>query len=160
MFFLGSKSIANASKVDARLMIVVKKAISISTMDFGIPETGGARTAAEQNVLYKKKVTTKDGYKKISNHQVHENGFGSAVDLVPWIDGKFEHEDWENFFPIASAMSKASKILKIDILWGGNWYEKMSQYDSEVEDMRAALERYKIKHPGPDFIDGPHFQLA
>lgn len=158
-YVLGSKSLANMSPLHPNLIFVVKKAITLTTVDFGVPSTGGGRTAQEQNVLFKQGVTTKDGFKKKSNHQIKADGFGYAVDCVPWIDGAWEHEDWEPVYFVASAMSKAANILKTKIKWGGNWSEVMSTYGSDPDDMRAAVERYKVKHAGPDFIDGPHFEL-
>jgi peptidoglycan L-alanyl-D-glutamate endopeptidase CwlK len=158
MYKLGTKSLGELTLVDPRMIQVVKRAIQITTQDFAVND--GGRTAEEQNKLFKSGATQKDGYKNKSNHQCAADGFGKAVDLVPWVNGRKEFADWNYFYPIAAAMSAASKELGIDITWGGNWYEKMSEYGSSVADMRAAVERYKKNHPGPDFIDGPHFQLS
>lgn len=159
-FYLGKSSLANMSLVHPKLVFVVKKAITLTDVDFGIMSSGGGRTAEDQKALFKKGVTQKDGYKKKSNHQTKTDGWGHAVDCVAWVDGKWEQDDWEPYFHIASAMSKASKLLKTDIKWGGNWYDPMSKYGSEVADMKSSVERYKEKHPGKDFIDGPHFELV
>jgi peptidoglycan LD-endopeptidase CwlK len=158
-FVLGSKSLSNMAGLHPNLVKVVKLAITLTDVDFGLANKS-ARTAEEQNALFKKGVTKMDGYKKKSNHQLKADGFGYAVDLTPWINGNWDFNDWNQYYPVASAMSKAAKKLGIKIKWGGNWMETMDQYGSEVSDMKAAVERYKVKHPGPDFIDGPHFELV
>lgn len=158
VYNLSQRSLDNMRDVHADLQQVVMAAIKRTTQDFGV--TGKAvRTAAEQNALFRKGVTQKDGYKNRSNHQAHADGRGHAVDLTPFVNGKFDPDTWENYYPVAAAMSEAAKRLGIRITWGGNWYECMNDYGSTVADMKAAVARYKRNHPGPDFIDGPHFQL-
>jgi len=160
-YSLGTKSRQNLARVRPRLVRVVELAIVLTMQDFCVLDSGGARTAEEQNALFKKGVTQKDGYKKLSNHQVKADGYGDAVDLVPWVDGKPMYDDtWARHYPVAVAMSLASRQLHTPIIWGGNWYESMDLYPATLEGVKEAVERYKIKHPGPDFIDAPHFQLA
>lgn len=164
---LGLRSLRNLETVDKNLQAVVKRAIEITDQDFTVHM--GARTAAEQNALYQigrrgiageKIVTSKDGYKNKSNHQIDpRDGLGNSVDLVPWSRGK-PVWDWDLIYPIAAAMSRASKELKVPIKWGGNWYERMDQYGCDIASIKEAVERYKKAHPGPDFIDGPHYEMA
>jgi peptidoglycan LD-endopeptidase CwlK len=157
---LGTRSQANLAGVHDKLRLVVARAIVLSTQDFGV--VGKAvRTAAEQNALFKQGVTTKDGYKRKSNHQPRADGFGYAVDLTPYSGGAYILDDRAHaMYPhIASAMSRAAKELGVRIKWGSNWYEAMNDYGSTPADMIAAVERYKAKHPGPDFIDGPHYEM-
>lgn len=162
MHTLGKNSLAVLEdRVDPKLVEVVKHAITITEQDFCLLKNGGARSAEEQNKLFKQGSTQKDGYKKPSNHQVKSDGFGKAVDLVPWGNGSFFYDDtWEAHYPIAVAMSKASRALNIPIMWGGNWYERMDQYPDTLEGIKEAVERYKKQHAGVDFIDAPHFQLV
>lgn len=158
-FSLGAKSVANLSRVHPDLQMVVRRAITLTTQDFCVYD--GARTAEEQNALFKKGVSQKDGFKNKSNHQVTADGFGHAVDLVPWVDGKPTWDDtWVRHYDVALAMSLAAKSLAAKIKWGGNWYETMDQYGANLDAIKAAVVRYKNMHPGPDFIDAPHFELA
>lgn len=157
-FVLGKSSLARLVGVHPNLVRVVKRAIQITAQDFCVND--GARTAEEQNALFRKGVSQKDGYRNRSNHQKTADGTGHAVDLVPWVGGKPEFSDWNFYYPVAVAMSLAAKEIGVRIRWGGNWYERMNDYGSTLEDVKAAVERYKAQHPGPDFIDGPHFEWA
>lgn len=162
-YTLGARSRVNLAGVHPDLVKIVEMALSLSTVDFGVAGKA-VRTAAEQNALYKKGVTQLDGYTKKSNHQPHADGLGHAVDLTPYVGGKFivTEDAWQHYPKIASAMSKAAKTLGLAdrLTWGCNWYETMDQYGSETTDMTQAITRYKAAHPGSDFIDGPHYQLS
>ena len=142
------------------LLRVVKRAIQITTQDFGVTAKQ-VRTAEEQHKLFLAGATQKDGYKSKSNHQTHGDGLGYAVDLTPYVAGKgFIPADWNLYYPIAAAMADAARQYGVRLTWGGNWYEAINDYCHSPSDARAAVERYKAKHPGPDWIDGPHFQFA
>lgn len=156
-FKLGPRSLGNLGGVHPDLVAVVMRAIQITTQDFGVAGKA-VRTAEEQNALFKKGVTQKDGYKNKSNHQPHSDGLGHAVDLTPFINGQFDVDNEAAQYPIAAAMSQAAAELGVRIIWGGNWIEPIK--GSTVAEMRSAVARYKALHPGPDFIDLPHFQLA
>jgi peptidoglycan LD-endopeptidase CwlK len=167
MYRLGSKSKRNLKLIYPPMRCVVEKAITITKQDFSVHS--GARTAKQQNDLYqigrtvqthRAPVTSKDGYKNKSNHQVDDDGWGRGVDLVPYVAGRGLVWDWELIYPIAVAMSKAARELSCcgNIRWGGNWYEMMSQYDATISSVAHAVQRYKRDHPGPDHIDGPHFE--
>lgn len=158
-FSLGATSNANLSRVHPDLQRVVRQAITLTKQDFCVYD--GARTAQEQNALFKKGVSQKDGFKNKSNHQITADGYGHAVDLVPWVNGRATWDDsWVRHYDVALAMSQASKALGIKIKWGGNWFETMDQYGDNLDAIKAAVARYKVLHAGPDFIDAPHFELA
>ena len=155
-YSLGSRSLGNLAGVHPDIVRVVKRAIELTAQDFGVAGKA-VRTADEQHALYLKGVTQKDGYKNKSNHQPHSDGAGHAVDLTPFINGSFDVNNEAAQYPIAVAMSLASKQLGVAITWGGNWYEQLA--GETVAAMRDNVRRYQVKHPGPDFIDLPHFQL-
>lgn len=162
-FSLSSRSRGNMAGLHPDLVRIVEGAIVSTSVDFGI--TGKAvRTAEEQNALFKRGVSQVDGYKRKSNHQPWADGFGHAVDLTPYLDGKPILDDRAHaLYPhIASAMAVSAAALGLagKLTWGGNWFEPMGKYGTSPDDMRAAIARYKVQHPGPDFIDGPHFQLS
>lgn len=149
----------NLIGVHPKLIAVVSQACLDSRGAFGVAAKA-TRTAEEQYALFKQKVTQKDGYKNKSNHQCRSDGTGWAVDLTPIINGKYDVNNEEAQKVLATYMSIASRKLNIRITWGGNWYETMDTYGSSLIDIKAAVERYKVRHPGPDFIDLPHFELA
>lgn len=162
-FFLGDRSVRNMVGLDPRLIKVVARGIVLTTQDFGVAAKA-ARSALEQHVLYEQGrsqpgriVTQADGYKNKSNHQVHSDNFGHAVDLTPFINGSFDVDNPEAQYPIAVAMSKASAELGIPLTWGGNWYEQL--VGTTIAEMKASEARYRIKHPGRDMIDLPHYEL-
>lgn len=156
IYSLGTRSMGNLAGVEPRLVAVVNRAITLTTQDFGVAGKA-VRTAAEQHALYLQGVSQKDGYKNKSNHQPHIDGFGYAVDLTPFIAGQFDVDNEAAQYPIAAAMARASAQLGIPVTWGGNWLEPLT--GDTVQDMTALVARYRQQHPGPDFIDLPHFQL-
>lgn len=155
-FVLGSTSMKNLERVHPSLVRVVKTAIGLSEIDFGVHS--GARTAEEQNKLFKRGVTQMDGYNKKSNHQIKPDGVGYAVDLVPWEDKWVWDDSWEKHYIVAWAMAQAARKLSIPVRWGGNWYERLNDYGSSIAEIREAVVRYKKQHAGADFIDAPHFE--
>ncbi len=46
------------------------------------------------------------------------------------------------------------------LIWGAVRDRRMSQYGGSPTALKTEVEAYKVRHPGPDFIDGPHYQLA
>ena len=162
-FSLSARSRANMAGVHPDMIRIVEGAIVSSAVDFGVAAPA-VRTAAEQLALFKLGRTQKDGIHSKSNHQPHADGMGHAVDLTPYAGGMFiiTERAWDYYPAVASAMSRSAKALGLAsrLMWGCNWLETMDRYGSDPADMRAAIERYKRAHAGPDFIDGPHFQLT
>jgi len=109
MFELSDKSLDKMKGVNPSLLAVVKKAIELSPVDFGVSE--GLRTVERQKELFKagKSQTMK------SRHIV-----GEAVDVVAYVNGKVDWT-WKYYEQIAVAMKEASKELGIVIEWGGDW---------------------------------------
>lgn len=114
-FGLGEKSLKNLEGVHPRMLRVVQRAIQITTVDFGIPSTGGVRTAAQQKVLFDAGKSKADGYRKVSAHQS-----GRAVDVYAYVDGKASW-DKEHLTAVADAMFAAAKELGLGITWGKNY---------------------------------------
>lgn len=116
---LSAKSLARLNGVHPDLVAVVKRAIEITTQDFSV--LCGVRTQAEQKELYAQG-RTKPGpvvtWTLNSNHFVNSDGFGHAVDLVPY------PVDWKTlskFDAIAKAMMQAAKELGVKLRWGADW---------------------------------------
>lgn len=161
MFSFGKTSLAEIARLHPDLKAVITEALKISAVDYGILHLGGARTAQEQNQLYLqgrslpgKVVTSLDGYKKPSNHQIKEDGFGHAVDLVPY-KGGFTW-DWELIYPIAQAVAVAAKAAGVSIRWGGVWDRRLEEL--KIDDLEGEVRAYCDRHPGVDHIDGPHYE--
>ena len=109
MFKLSKKSLAKLNEVNPDLQKLVKNAIGLSTIDFGISE--GMRTKERQKILY-------DTGKSQTMNSRHLTGH--AVDVYAWKDGavSWEFEDYET---INIAFSQAAKLTNIDYVWGGSW---------------------------------------
>lgn len=135
---LGRTSKGRLIGVHKDLVRVVERAIEITEQDFSVLE--GVRSLDRQRML----VANGKSQTLNSRHLT-----GHAVDLVPhpvsW--------EWEEFFPIADAMIKASKELGVPLRWGGMW---------EVHDLRkwnGTAKHLHSKYKG-SFPDGPHFELS
>jgi peptidoglycan L-alanyl-D-glutamate endopeptidase CwlK len=146
-YSLGKKSLDRLSGVHPDLVAVVKRAIKITEQDFGVHE--GVRSRARQEQLFKAGATkTLDG-RHITGH---------AVDLVPYIGGRLRWE-WKPLFAVAVAVDQAATELGVPIRWGGVWDRLMADYGGSPAAMQREVDAYCSRHPGPDFIDGPHFEL-
>ena len=116
---LGARSLKRLDGVHPDLVSVVRRAIEITNQDFSV--LCGVRTPSEQRDLYAQG-RTKPGvvvtWTLKSNHFVHADGFGHAVDLVPY------PVDWKTlskFDAIADAMMQAAKELDVTLRWGSDW---------------------------------------
>ena len=151
MFHLSPRSEARLQGVHPVLVKVVKRALELSEVDFAVVD--GLRTEEQQRKLVEK------GASKTmkSKHLLQEDGWGHAVDLVPYIDGRIV---WE-IIPcslIAEAMRQAANEFGLTLRWGGCWAiitnnqrPMMDMMNEYVDHKRAAG-----RHP---FIDGPHFEI-
>src|SRR4051812_14660934 len=112
-YTLGPASIAHLKGVHPSLVKCVHRAIELTEQDFSVYE--GLRTVARQVVL------VHQGFSKTmdSQHIPQPDGFGHAVDLVPWIQG---HPvwDWDGCYKIAMAMDAAAteQGVAAHIRWG------------------------------------------
>lgn len=156
-FSLGPKSLAELRGVHPRLVECVHLAIDRSVVDFGVHD--GLRTAQEQREYVRVGTSTTMN----SKHLTQVDGFGHAVDLVPYINGKLRWE-WEPIYRIAAAMCSAARELNVSLRWGGVWDRRFPQdFKGSVGDMRFQVEGYvarRRKENKRAFIDGPHFELS
>lgn len=108
-FKLGPRSLLNLRGVHPDMVRVVKRAISISDIDFTVIE--GLRSPARQKELFAKGAT-----KTMRSRHIH----GFAVDIAPYVGGSIRW-DWPLFDKIEAAMKKAAKLENVLITWGGDW---------------------------------------
>lgn len=163
-YVLGTNSRNQLKGVHPNLVALVEECIKITPVDFGVHS--GLRTASEQTALFKRGASQLDGRSKKSKHQKQSDGFGHAVDLVPYVGGSLRWE-WPLIYPIAGCMAYLSREMDIEIRWGGVWDRELDGYapkslsspETYATMMKKAVYDYTVRHPGPDFIDGPHYEL-
>lgn len=151
-FILGERSRARLVGVHPSLVKVVERAIVLTTQDFTVLE--GVRSLARQ-----KKLVAQGASKTMrSLHLKQSDGYGHAVDLAPVMGGSvvWSHE---LIRPIVLAMRRAAIEAKVKIVWGSIWDRNLAQLPDTLSGIHDAVEAYTARHPGPDFIDGPHYQL-
>lgn len=108
-FSLSGRSLSRLEGVHPDLVKVVKRAIELTEVDFGVTE--GLRTPERQKELLAAKATTTLKSRHITGH---------AVDLVAYVGGQVRW-DWPLYPKLAAAMKKAASELKVQIVWGGDW---------------------------------------
>ena len=109
MFQLSKHSLGRLAGVHPDLVRVIKRAIEITEVDFGITE--GLRS------LERQKACLAAG-KSWTLHSRHLTGH--AVDVDAFVSGEIRWE-WPLFEKIAAAMKGAASELGISIVWGGDW---------------------------------------
>jgi peptidoglycan L-alanyl-D-glutamate endopeptidase CwlK len=136
------------------MVAVVKRAIEITDIDFGV--TQGVRTIAQQ----KEYVRTGKSQTMNSKHLPQSDGFSHAVDVVAYVDGDVA---WElNLYDnIADAFKRAARELGVSVKWGAAWnVPDITKWNGTME---AAMMHYvdtRRKEGRRPFIDGPHFELS
>ena len=146
-FKLSTRSLDKLEGVDSDLVAVVKRAIELTKVDFGV--IYGMRTVEEQEKL----VAAGKSQTMKSNHLV-----GKAVDLMAYVDGA---ACWElNVYDdLCDAMKAAAEELGTPVKWGAAWSEgDIRTYPGTAEDAMMKyidLRRSQGRRP---FIDGPHFE--
>lgn len=148
-FVLGPKSLRELEGVNPVLVECVHRAIQLTEVDFRVYD--GIRTKAEQERMVSRGVSKTMDSKHLTGH---------AVDLVPIIDGILKW-DWEGCYAIACAMDQAATELGVAhrITWGAAWDKTLDQYGGEKIAYAKEVLAYANRHPGKDFLDGPHFQI-
>ncbi|MDO9334922.1 MAG: M15 family metallopeptidase [Caulobacter sp.] len=155
-FAFGPSSRNELVGVHPKLVAVVELALVYSVQDFGIHD--GLRTEAEQREY----VRTGASETMNSMHRKQPDGWGHAVDAVPFINGKFRWE-WPPIYHIAAAMKRASLELATPVRWGGCWQTLADIPGSKAADMELAVEAYGARRRAAGkkvFTDGPHYELV
>ena len=147
-FKLSDRSIAKLEGVDETLIEVVKEAIQLTKVDFGV--TFGMRTLEEQQKLF-------DSGRSQTMKSKHLEG--RAVDLVAYFGSDIS---WElNVYDdICDAMAEAARRNTLALKWGAAWSEgDIRMYTGTAEDaMNAYIDLRRSQGRRP-FIDAPHFEM-
>ena len=145
---LSQRSLDRLQGVDERLVAVVKHAITVSKIDFGVIQ--GLRTIEMQKALVAKGASQTMKSKHLTGH---------AVDLMAYIGGR---GSWElNLYDdIADAMKEGAEVVGCAVRWGAAWHiDDIRKWDGTMEDaMNAYIDLRRSQGRRP-FIDGPHFEL-
>jgi len=147
-FKLSSRSMRKLKGVDEGIVAVVKDAISITKVDFGV--TFGLRTLEEQKKLYE------SGRSQTMKSKHLE---GRAVDLVAYFGSDIS---WElNVYDdICDAMAEAARKNDVAIKWGAAWSEgDIREYAGTAEDAMNAYVDLRRSQGRRPFIDAPHFEM-
>jgi peptidoglycan L-alanyl-D-glutamate endopeptidase CwlK len=148
-FKYGPASRKEMEGVRTELLAVAQLALRLSsTVDWRFYD--GLRTMKEQ-------VALKAAGKSKTLQSKHLTG--DAMDLVPIRNGTPVWE-WELIYPIAQCVDAAATELGFanKIRWGGAWDRVLSDFGGDAHAYKDECALYANRHPGKDFIDGPHFE--
>ena len=147
-FKLSSRSEGRLEGINPQLIEVIKTAITLTKVDFGV--TCGMRTVEEQEKL----VASGASQTMKSKHLE-----GRAVDLVAYI-GPNVTWSLNKYDEIADAMAEGARTVDVPVRWGAAWtVPNIAQWDGTME---AAMNDYIDTRRGQGrrpFIDAPHFEL-
>jgi peptidoglycan L-alanyl-D-glutamate endopeptidase CwlK len=149
MYKLSQRSLDRLDGVKPELVDVVKRAIELTTIDFGVVQ--GLRTEEEQKALVEKGASKTMKSKHLT---------GDAVDLMAYIGGR---GCWElNVYDeIADAMKAAAIELGVSIRWGAAWtVSDLREWEGTAEEAMnhyIDVRRSQGKRP---FLDCPHIELS
>ena len=148
-FTLSQRSLDRLEGVHDDMVRVVKKAIDLTKIDFGV--ICGLRTIEEQKALVDKGASQTMKSKHID---------GLAVDLMAYVGGR---ASWElNLYDdIADAMMEAAKLEDVSVRWGAAWHiNDIAACGMTMEQaMNSYIDARRAEGRRP-FIDGPHFELS
>ena len=148
-FTLSQRSLDRLEGVHDDMVRVVKKAIDLTKVDFGV--ICGLRTIEEQKALVDKGASQTMKSKHLD---------GLAVDLMAYVGGR---ASWElNLYDdIADAMKEAAELENVPVRWGAAWHiNNIATCGMTMEQaMNSYIDTRRAEGRRP-FIDGPHFELS
>ena len=147
-FKLSSRSEERLEGINPQLIEVVKTAITLTKVDFGV--TCGMRTVEEQEKL----VASGASQTMKSKHLE-----GRAVDLVAYI-GPNVTWSLNKYDEIADAMAAAAKQKGVALKWGAAWtVGNIADWDGSMEDAMNTYVDVRRSQGRRPFIDAPHFEM-
>ena len=148
-FKLSQRSLSRLEGVKPELVSVVKRAIELTKVDFGVVEGLRSEETQRQYVDAGKSQTM------TSKHLT-----GDAVDLVAYVGSSVS---WElNLYDdIADAMKAAAIELGVPLRWGAAWnVPDITKWPGTMADAMNHYIDERRKQGRRPFIDGPHFELV
>ena len=145
---LSQRSLNKLNGVHPDLVKVVKKAITLTKIDFGV--TQGLRTLEQQRALLNSGATQTMNSKHLTGH---------AVDLVAYIGSDVS---WQlNVYDdLADAMKEAAIELSVPVRWGAAWtVPDIRLWEGTMEAAMMSYVDTRRSQGKRPFIDGPHFEL-
>lgn len=148
-FKLSQRSLGRLEGVKPELVDVVKRAIELTTIDFGVTE--GLRTEERQ-----KELVAKGASKTMKSKHLE----GNAVDLVAYLGSQVQ---WEIslYDNIIDAVKQAAAEKGVSIRWGAAWHiNNIVDYEGTMEEAMneyVDLRRSQGKRP---FLDACHIELT
>jgi len=147
-FKLSTRSINRMAGIEPDLIEMVKTAITLTKVDFGV--TCGMRTVEEQEKL----VASGASQTMKSKHLE-----GRAVDLVAYVGSSVT---WQlNMYDdIADAMAEASRKLDVPLKWGAAWsVGDIAEWKGSMEEAMNSYVDLRRSQGRRPFIDAPHFEM-
>ena len=148
MFKLSKRSISRLDGVNEQLVEVVKEAITLTKIDFGVTE--GLRTLEKQKELVAKGASKTMKSKHLTGH---------AVDLVAYLGSRVS---WELtlYDDIADAMKAAAMANDVKIRWGAAWHiDDIADWDGTMQEATDAYVELRRSQGRRPFLDACHFEL-
>jgi phosphoribosylformimino-5-aminoimidazole carboxamide ribonucleotide (ProFAR) isomerase len=148
-FKLSRRSLSRLEGVKPELVAVVKRAIELTKVDFGVTEGLRSEETQRQYVAAGK-----------SQIMASKHLTGDAVDLVAYVGSAVS---WElNLYDdIADAMKAAAIELGVSLRWGAAWnVPDITKWEGTMADAMNHYIDERRKQGRRPFIDGPHFELA
>jgi len=130
MYKFSKTSLKRLIGVHPELSFAVMEALKISAVDFGVID--GLRSMERQKAL------VAAGKSKTYNSY---HLYGLAVDLVPYVNGKYTWDDNSAFDSINKAMKTVIKKHNLDIEWG---YDKWG-WDKPHWQMTGYRDKYDVR---------------
>jgi peptidoglycan L-alanyl-D-glutamate endopeptidase CwlK len=148
-FQLSRRSKERLIGVEEDIVKVVRRAIEITKVDFGVTE--GLRTLQKQKEYLERGVTTTLKSKHLE---------GKAVDLVAYLGSRIS---WEItlYDDIADAMKQAAIELDVPIRWGAAWHiPDIRKFEGTMQEATDEYVALRISQGRRPFVDAPHFELG
>lgn len=155
MFRFSQRSLDRLEGVHPDLVELLKASIKTSMVDFGVTE--GLRTVERQRELVDKKLSQTMN----SKHLRQDDGWGHAVDLVPYRGSSVSWE-WKYIFEMAQSIQETMRNMTMykgypRIRWGGAW--TLLNTDLSPKQLQERYIRSCVQIGKKPFLDGPHFEI-
>lgn len=148
-FKLSTRSKERLIGVESELVQVVRRAIELTEIDFGVTE--GLRSLERQ-----KELVAKGASQTLKSKHIE----GKAVDLVAYLGSRIS---WEItlYDNIADAVKQAAIELDVPIRWGAAWHiSDIRKYNGTMQEATDEYVKLRISQGRRPFIDAPHFEIG